>query len=128
MRQHYIIIDGDGLVEAAGFGVAPEGAVIVGSQMSPFDLSRLYVDGENGLVPRPEAASPTIDGDDLSLPSGPEGTRLRVVDRVSDEIMWEQVTDGELAAYVLTLPDAGTYIVDIAPPPPWLPVQVEFVK
>tara|TARA_R110000850_G_scaffold233967_3_gene358855 strand:+ start:664 stop:1050 length:387 start_codon:yes stop_codon:yes gene_type:complete len=128
VKQHFVIIGPEGFVEAAGFGNPPEGAIIVDSSLCVFDLSLLYVDGANGLVPRPTLATPTLDGDDLSIPSGPEGTRLRVVDRLADEVMWEVVTGADLTTHVLTLPDAGTYIVDIDPPMPWVPLQVEFKK
>lgn len=127
MTTHYIIIDQDGLVITAGFGIPPEGAIIT-DHAELRDLSRLYVDGANGLVPRPATPSPTLEGDSLSVPSGPSGTRLRVVDRISDEILWEQIADGEVTTYVLTLSDPGIYIVDIDPPAPWIGQQVEFSK
>lgn len=127
MNQHYIIIDQDGLVASAGFGTPPEGAINVG-RAELRDLNKLYVDGANGLVPRPEIAPPTLNGDDLSIPSGPEGTTSKVVDKVSDEILWENVTDETLTAHVLTLADPGTYVVDIHPPSPWIGAQMEFSK
>ncbi|KEJ93992.1 hypothetical protein SAMN05444149_108109 [Pseudosulfitobacter pseudonitzschiae] len=125
--KHYAIIDQDGFVEGAGFGVPPVGAVVV-DRVGLADLLLMHVDGEAGLVPRPAIAAPVLDGDSLSLPSGPVGTRLRVVDRVSDEVLWQAVTDGGLVAHVLTLPDPGSYVVDIEPPLPFVPVQLEFVK
>ena len=128
MKQFFVIIGPDDMVEAAGFGIVPEGAIIVDNALSVSDLSLLYVDGANGLVPRPVVATPVLSGDDLSIPSGPEGTRLRVIDRITDEVMWEEVTDANLTAYVLTLPDPGTYVVDINPPLPWVPNQTEFSK
>jgi len=124
---HYIIIDQDGLVISAGCGTPPEGAIIM-DRAELRDLSRLYVDGANGLVPRPVVPEPTLEGDSLSVPSGPVGTRLRVVDKVSDEILWESVTDETLTAHDLTLADPGIYVVDIAPPSPWIGAQMEFSK
>lgn len=128
MSSHYILFGEFGEVIGAGFGIPPEGAIITDNKMSIQEQARLYVDGENGLVPRPEVPTPTLSGDDLSIPSGPEGTVLKVVDRVSDEVMWEMTTDANLTAHVLTLPDPGIYVVDIDPPFPYLAVQVEFTK
>lgn len=127
-RSKFVTFDVEGRIERAGFGVPPEGAVILGLDEKVADLARLYVDGESGLVPRPELPAPTLEGDDLSVPSGPVGTVLSVVDAVSDEIMWQETTDEALAAHVLTVPDPGRYVVSVEPPFPWLPVQVEFVK
>ncbi|MFC6640810.1 MULTISPECIES: hypothetical protein [Sulfitobacter] len=127
MNQHYIVIDQDGLVVSAGVGIPPVGAIIV-DRAEVRDLRRLYVDGANGLVPRPAVPGATLEGDSLSVPSGPAGTRLRVVDRVSDEILWQHVTEAAGAAHVLTLADPGAYVVDIDPPSPWIGVQMEFAK
>lgn len=128
MKNHFILFNESGDVSGAGFGIPPEGAIITDDEMSIQERARLYVDGENGLVPRPEVPAPTLSGDDLSIPSGPEGTVLKVMDKVSDEVMWEMTTDNNLTDHVLTLPDAGTYAVEIDPPHPWLYSYMEFSK
>lgn len=127
-RRKFVLFDEAGEVAGAGFGLPPAGAIVMDVTEKVADLARLYVDGENGLSPRPEVPTPVLDGDSLSLPAGPVGTRLRVIDPVLDEIMWEAVTDESLTAHVLTLPDAGRYVVDIEPPFPWMPQQAEFIK
>ncbi len=127
-RKKFIVFDEEGRIERAGFGAPPENAVIMPSDESVYDLSRLFVDGENGLTARPEVSAPTLYGDSLSVPSGPEGTLLQVIDKMSGDVMWETVTDASLTAHVLTLPDPGQYVVIVEPPFPWLPVQTEFEK
>ena len=128
MNQQYVTFDDEGMIVSAGFGTPPEGAVIVDGTLSASDLLGLYVDGGNGLVPRPKVTAPNIVDDILTIPAGPNGTLLRLFDQISGEIMWQTTTDDTEIEHVLTLPDHGTYAVEVEPPFPWVSMQVEFVK
>jgi len=121
-------VDAAGLVEVAGFGPPPDGAVVMDSQIPVDLLGQIFIDGENGFAPRPDVPAPVLVGDVLTLPVYPEGSLIRVEDVAGSETMFSHVSvDGDVETEI-TLPDAGRYFVLIEPPAPYLPTELDFTK
>jgi hypothetical protein len=126
MNSHYVVIDIDGLVSAAGFGLPPDGAVVVAGGIPLGDLSTLFVDGESGLVPRPDIEAPALDGSTLTIPACPAGSVIRLEDLIGGDILFIRVAEVGDDPIEITLPDAGRYFALIEPPAPYMPSALEF--
>lgn len=126
MKQFFVIIDADGLAESAGYGYPPEGAIITDGAEGIDAMNRLYVDGANGLVPRPVIPAPVLEGDTVTVASLPEGSLVRVEDLTGMEQMLSHTAGADDTGLTLTLPDAGRYYILIEPPLPYLGAELEF--
>lgn len=126
MTQHFVTLDVNGYVEAAGFGpIPPDGAIIVDANSDHAVLLRSYVNGANGLVARPLAPEMTRVGNTFSLQPSPAATQVLVYDLIGEELLLDHLTTAQDEALVVELQDAGSYHFEITAPLPYLPRDFE---
>ena len=118
----YVVIDENGYVTSGGFNqIVPAGAIVIGNEI---DGHRLFVDGENGLVARPQSPAPVEVIGGYSVADCPTGTRIQVVDTIGDEVLLDYTTITALEVVDFDLPDAGEYCVMVTSPLPYLMTSV----
>jgi hypothetical protein len=127
VTHHYIIIDLDGIVQSFGYGTPPDGAIIIDQPIND-DPFLFCVDGENGLVPRPSLQPIPFSAGVLSFPQMPNDTLVRVIDDISDEVLFEQIKVSGTAMPDIEIADTGTYLVMVEPPLPWCGYIQEITK
>lgn len=136
----YVVLDEGGLVRVAGnCRILPEGAlavVVVGRKpwvpapgqigletaMSIAGLAcAMRAQAGGYLVARPASPVPVADGDSVSIPPCPAGTRIEVFDLTGREVMGVIIAEDDGQAETLTFPDPGEYEVEVEAPAPALP-------
>lgn len=126
----WAILDAAGCVIRAGLGRdLPPGAVPLPEGLAPCDAARLLLAG-GAWVARPPLPPPLVApgeaGTLVSWSGLPEGTALRVADAETGCLLAEAAAEeGRIAAL---LEDPGTYLLDLAPPAPWLPASLEVTR
>lgn len=122
----YIKTDENGLIISAASGNGDM------SEYTPVDTSigvaqllSYQYDGTE-LTPRPVVTKPTFEGGVLSIGPLPLGTQVTLLDRSNWEAILDTLTETEDWSEQFTLPDAGLYVVELTPPAPYLPNELEF--
>lgn len=125
MKQSYMVFDNAGEIVETGFGFPPEGAILI--DRSQGSRAPLYIDGENGWAERPSLEPISQDGNVITFGNYPEGSVIKVVDIISDEVMAEIEITSEYVNEPLQITDSGEYLVSVEPPMPFLPFQGVFL-
>lgn len=123
MIQYALLSDGCADRYGRGYSI-PDGFVQVPDDI-PYGMigSMMVVDGE--WVPRPVLPDPvTVDGV-TTMKGAPPGTVCEVNDLDVGVILATVEEDGGLIE--IELPDPGTYLLEYAPPRPYLPLSVRVV-
>lgn len=111
------------LVEAEAI---PEGALVLPEHADLVALSRQMCH-EGAWHARPVVSievAARVSGSPAALTvSGPGTAHVRIVDVAGQEVLLEDETPLPAS---WSLPDAGLYAVDVAPPAPWLPATLSF--
>ncbi len=128
MMMKYVKIDPvSGVVLFAGAGpTLPSGAVAVPSALAVCDLAQMMEVAPGVFSARPQV-SLVFDGQSqVSLSGCPAGSRLRIDDLAGSEILLEADIDDDGYSEIFSFP-VGIFRVDVAPPVPYLPAQIEVV-
>lgn len=122
----YVFIESSGVISLAGFGdEVPEGATVIPGYSGPInDLARMMV-LEGVLQPRPLSPAVVSSGTVHTVSGMPAGTVIEVYDLTGGEIMGTMTAAADDAVQEITLPDAGSYRIEITAPPPHLMTAVE---
>ncbi|WP_439137543.1 hypothetical protein [Roseicyclus sp.] len=79
------------------------------------------------LQPRPVTPEPTWDGSEITIPPVPEGTVIELFDLAGGERMAVLSADAEGWTETVSLPDAGTYEIELQAPGDFLPASLRIM-
>ncbi len=121
----YAVVDDQDIVTMVGNGSPPGGAILL-PKGARVEAGRMMRDENGDFILRPVSPEPTRDGNDITIPPCPVGTRVEVMDVSGDERMLDFVTDTEGWSETYTLADAGRYQVIVTAPFPALQTVTNF--
>ncbi|WP_375227492.1 hypothetical protein [Roseobacter sp. S98] len=108
-----------------GTGSAPATIDGVVSGVTPAELTRMMLDGQGGLVPRPVSPGVSSAGTQHTVAGCPLGTEIAIFDLSGNEELHRLTVAAEGTSEVIDLPDPGRYQIEVQAPMPALPTYTE---
>lgn len=114
--------DGETIAETGRSPDMPAGAVLAPDGIETLELAQMMVVGGE-LYPRPMSPDIQSDGTTHSIMDCPAGTVIEVYDVTGGERLDLITVAVSGTSEVISLPDAGTYSIEVQAPAPALPVR-----
>lgn len=117
-----VSVDGHTVAEAGRHSMLPSGARQAPEGIEPSELAQLMVVGGE-LYPRPMSPDIQSDGTTHSIMDCPAGTVIEVYDVTGGERLDLITVAVSGTSEIISLPDTGTYSIEVQGPMPALPVR-----